>query len=83
MTRTRLLAALIMSRWAEPAGRGGLELDSLDVPVKREIEIEPRLLAVGDYLEAGAKLVADGDADRVVDEFGAIGPAEAVEMLAG
>ena len=44
--------------------------------VKREIEIEPRLLAVGDDVQAGGHLIVHGGDDGVVLQFCAVGFAE-------
>ena len=76
-------AALVMSGRSEAARRRGLELDAFEKSVKREIEIEPRLFAVGDDVKSGLQLVVDGDGDRVVDEFFAVRLAKLVEILGG
>ena len=76
-------AALIVGGWTEAAGGGGFEFEAIEEPVEGEIEIEPGLFAVGDDVKAGLKLIADGDADSVIDQFGAVGATELVEVLAG
>ena len=75
--------ALVVRRGAEATRRCPLQLDAVEVAVERQVEVEPRLLAVGDHVEAGADLVVDGGDDGVVLQLGAIGRAEAVEVLDG
>jgi len=76
-------ATLVMRRRAKPSRRRGLQFDALEKSVKRQIEIEPRLLAVGDHVEAGLELVVNRNGDGVLDQFLAIGFAELVQILAG
>ena len=76
-------AALIMSGRSEPALRRGLEFDAFQKSVKREIEIEPRLFAIGDDVESGLQLVVNRGEDGVVVEFFAVCLAEPVKVLAG
>jgi hypothetical protein len=72
-----------MRRRTEAPRRGGFQIDAFNESVEREIEIQPRLLAIGDDIKPGVQLVLDGDADRVINHLAAIGFAELVEMLAG
>ena len=56
---------LCLPRWSCAGGpnrRGGclLAIDALDVAVERQVEIEPRLLAIGDHVQSGGHLVVDG-----------------------
>ena len=60
-----MLAALIVRRRTPAARRRRFEIDSVEVAVEREIEIEPALLAVGDHVESGGDLVADRGDRRV------------------
>ena len=72
-------------RWSCAGGpkrrRGrALELDPVEVAVEREVEVEPRLLAVGDHVEPGRDLVVDGGDDGVVLQLGDVVGAERVEV---
>jgi len=78
-----VFAALIVGGRTEATRRRGFEFDAFDETIERQIEIEPRLFAVGDHVKAGVELVAHGDGDGVVDQFRAVCAAEAVEVLAG
>jgi hypothetical protein len=51
--------------------------------VKRQIEIQPRLFAVGDDVQSGRRLIVNGREDGVFLQLRAIGLAELIEMLAG
>ena len=55
---------------AEPARAGRLERDPLEVPVEREVEVEPGLLAVGDDIQPGGQLVVHGGNHRVFLHLG-------------
>ena len=61
-----------MSRRSEATRRRGLDLDAFEEPVKREIEIEPRLFAIGDDVESGLQLVVYRGNNCVVDQFFAV-----------
>src|SRR5205809_118450 len=76
-------AALVMGGRSKATWWRGLELESFEKSIKREIEIEPRLLAIGDDVKSGLHLVVNRDGDRVVDEFFAVRFAKLVEILAG
>ena len=52
-----MLSALIVRRRAKAPRRRGLELDTLDVAVKRKIKIQPRLLAIRDDIEPRSELI--------------------------
>ena len=64
-----MLAALVVRGRAEPPRRRGFEFDALEVSVERKIEIEPRLLAVGDHVQPGRDLIVHGRDHRVVLDF--------------
>ena len=77
---------LCLPRWScagrpEPPRAGGLQVDPLDEPVERQVEVQPGLLAVGDHvqprreLSATATVIASSWSSR--DVVGA----EAVEVL--
>ena len=72
---TRVPPALVVRRRAEAAGRRGLSVDALEEAVEREVEVEARLLAVGDHVEPGGHLVVHGRDHRVVLHLGqVVGP---------
>src|SRR4051794_14520964 len=70
-----VLAALVVGGRAESPRRGGLEFNAFDEAIEREVEVEPRLLAVGDDVETGHHLVGDGDGRGVFLELGEVGGA--------
>jgi hypothetical protein len=78
-----VLAPLIVRRRTETPRRCRFQFDAFDEAVERKVEIEPRLLAVGDDIEVGVHLILDRDGDGVVDQLGAIRLAELRQMLAG
>src|SRR5436190_239766 len=51
--------------------------------VEREVEIEPRLLPVGDDVQSRGSLVMNGGQDGVVLQFSAVGLAELLQMRTG
>ena len=61
-----MLSALIVSRRSELARCSGFEFDTVQIAVKRQIEIEPSLLAVGDHIQPGRDLILNRDNDRVI-----------------
>ena len=50
------------------------------VAVEREVEVEPRLLAVGDDVEPGRELVVHGRDHRVLLQLGEVVRPELVEV---
>jgi hypothetical protein len=60
-----------------------LQIDPFDETVKREIEINPGLLAIGDDVQAGRHLIVDRSDDGVVLQFGDIVGTEAIQILYG
>src|SRR5690606_24793677 len=78
----RMLAALVVGGRPEFTRGVRFKLDALDVAVEREIEIEPRLLAIGDDIEAGTHLIMDGGDHGVVLDLTHVRAAEDVEVLA-
>src|SRR5207244_752157 len=77
-----MLPALVVSRRPEPARRLAVALDSFEVAVEGEVEVEPGLLPVGDHVEPGRELVADSAGDCVLDELGEVVETEVAEVLA-
>ena len=73
-------AALVVCRRAETPGRCLLDLDAVEVAVEREVEVEARLLAVGDHVEARGDLVVHGADNCVLGQLVEIVAAELVEM---
>lgn len=78
-----MLAALIVGGWAKAARLRVFEFDARQEAVKRQVEIEPRLLAVGDDVESRRDLIVQRRDDGIVLQFAAIIAAELIEMLAG
>ena len=77
-----VLRALVVRRRAEPARRFAL-LDPLEEAVEAEVEVEPRLLAVRDDVEARRDLVVDGGDHRVLLELGDVVRPEVGEVRGG
>ena len=82
-TADLVFAALVVGRRAEASPRRALKVDALEEAVKRQVEVEPRLFAVGDHVESGGVLVVHRCGHGVVDHFIAVGVAELLEVLAG
>ena len=78
-----MFATLVVGRRAEPARRRTLKFDALEEAVKRQVEVEPRLFAVGDHVEPGGELIVHGGDDSIIDHLLAVGVAELLEVLAG
>jgi hypothetical protein len=78
-----VFSALVMRGRTKSARRSIFEFNALKIAVEGEIEIEARLFAIGDDIEAGSHLVMDGGDDGVFLKFGAIGFADLVEVRAG
>ena len=76
-------AALIVGRRAEAARQGLLQFYAFQKAVERQVEIEPRLFAVRDHIQSGGDLIVNRRDHGVFLQFGAIGFAELVEVLAG
>src|SRR5437899_6595910 len=53
------------------------------MPVEREVEVETRLLPVGDHVQARGSLVMNGGQDSVVLQFSAVSLAELLQMRTG
>src|SRR5215510_6977570 len=75
--------ALVVPGRAEATRQGLLQLYAFQKPIERQVEIEPRLLAVCDYVQPGGDLVVNRRDHGVFLQLGAIDFAELVEMLAG
>ena len=78
-----VFTTLVVGRWAEPARRSTLKFDALEEAVKRQVEVEPRLLTVGYHVEPGGELIIDGGDDSIIDHLLAVSIAELLEALAG
>ncbi len=76
-----MLAALIVSRRPEPPCGRAFHLETVEMAVERQIEIEPRLLAVSHDVQACGHLVVHGGHHGVVLQLGAIVGTELVQML--
>jgi hypothetical protein len=72
--------ALVVRGRAEQSRRRTL-LDPFQVAVEAEIEVEPRLLAVRDGVEACGDLVVHGRDHRVLLELGYVVGPEVAEVL--
>jgi len=78
-----VFAPLIVGRGTKPAGRRAFQFEAFQIPIEGKVEIQSGLFTVGDDVESGCDLVVDGGDDGVVFQFGAVGLAELVEVLAG
>ena len=78
-----VFAALIVPGRAETASQGLPQFYAFQKAVKRQIEIEPRLLAVCDHVQSGGDLIVDRRDHGVFLQLGAVGLAELVEALTG
>ena len=76
-------AALVVGRRTEAPRRRALQLDAGEEAVERQVEVEARLLAVGDHVEPGSDLVVDRRDDGIVLQLGAVGRSELVEVVDG
>src|SRR5205823_13370845 len=70
---------LFRSGRAEAARRRGFQFDPFEKAVERQIEIEPRLFAVGNDVKSCFELVVNGDQDSVFNQFLAVGFARSEE----
>ena len=78
------MPAALVVRWrTEAAQRRGFQFDPFEKAVERQIEIEPRLFAVGNDVKPCFELVVNCDQDGVFDQFLAVGFAELVQVPAG
>ena len=78
-----VFAALIVAGRPEPALRRGLRRNARQKAVERQIEIEPRLLAVSDDGQSSSELIAHRHSHRIVQHLGKVVGSEGVEMLRG
>ncbi len=76
-------AALIVRRRAKPPPRRCFRRDPFEKAVERQIEIQPRLLAVSDHIQPRRKLIVDRRDDRVVLHLGNVIGAELIQIPAG
>src|SRR5262245_28597694 len=67
---------LIMPGRAEASRRGLLQFYAFQKAVERQVEIEPRLLAVRDHVQSGGNLIVDRRDHGVLLQLGSIGLAE-------
>ena len=74
---------LVVRGWTEATWRFRLQIDSLQVAVKGQIEIETRLLTVGQHIQAGRMLIMDSSDNGVTLCFSDIGSTELIQMIAG
>ena len=77
-----MFAALIVRRRAEAAWRRAFELQAFKESVERKIEIEARLFAIRDYVEAGGDLIVNRRDDGVLLHLRDIRGPELAEMRA-
>jgi hypothetical protein len=78
-----MFSTLIMGGWTPQARGPLLAREPIQIAVEGEIEVEPRLLAVGDDIEASRHLVVDCADDGVVHQLCNVGAAELVQVLRG
>lgn len=82
-TGDRVLAPLVVCWRSPPAGRRVFQGQALEVAIERQVEIQPRLFAVGDDIQAGSQLILDSGGNRIILQFPQVVRAELVEMLTG
>src|SRR5688572_4201979 len=78
-----MLATLIVSWRTESTRRIRLQCQTFQIPIKREIEIEPSLFSIGDHIQTRLHLVVDCRNNGVVLQFPQIMAAELIEILRG
>ena len=78
-----VLSTLIVSGWTKPSRRRPFQFDSFKKAVEGQVEVEPRLLSVGDHVQPGGGLIRDGNTHGIVDEFFPIGLAKFRKVVAG
>src|SRR5256885_1219968 len=78
-----MLPALIVGGRTKAAWRTRFQFDPFEKTVEGEIEVEPCLFAIGDYIHARGKLVVNGDCNRVLNELSSIVRAKFIEVIAG
>ena len=78
-----VFATLVVGKRAEPARRSTLKFYPLKEAVKRQVEVEPGLLAVSYHVEPGGELIVHCGDDSIIDHLLAVDVAELLEVLAG
>src|SRR5262245_20006822 len=79
----RVTSSLVMRGRTEPARRRAFAFQAIQVRVKGKVEIEARLFAVGDDVEAGAYLIVECGNDGVLLQLSAVVGAEFIKIGAG
>src|SRR5882724_6537794 len=74
---------LIMRRRPKPPRRSLLQLDSIDVAVERQIEIQSRLLAVRDHIQPGSDLIVHGRDHRIFLKLSKVCGAKLIQVARG
>jgi hypothetical protein len=82
-TGNLVLASLVVRWWTESSRRRWLQREPIEIAIKREIEIQSRLLAIGNDIQPGGNLVVNCGNDRILLKFVTIGIAKLIEMLTG
>src|SRR4051812_45110228 len=72
-----------MRRRPKPPRRLWLDGDPFEVPVKRQVKIEARLLAVGDHVEPRGELIMHRGHHRILLHLRDIRRPKLIEMLRG
>jgi hypothetical protein len=78
-----MLTALIVPWRAKTPQNGRVVFDSFEEAVERKVEVEARLLAIGDDVQTCLNLVVDSGNDGVILHFTNLGFAELRKMLRG
>ena len=78
-----MLAALIVRGRAEAARLRGFKFNAGQEAIERQVEIQPRLLAICDDIESGCDLIMNRRDDGIVLQFLAILAAKLIKMLHG
>jgi hypothetical protein len=72
-----------MGRRPEPPGRMTLQINPLEVAIERQVEVQPRLLAVRDNVQPRRHLVVHRGDDRIVLRLDNVVRPELVEVPTG
>jgi hypothetical protein len=72
--------ALIVGGGTETARRAAFEFNPAQMSVERKIEIQPRLLSIGNDVQPSGGLIVYGGQDRIVLQFGSICFPELIQM---
>src|SRR5262249_7350403 len=78
-----VFTALIVRGRPETARQSLFQFDAFQKAVERQVEIEPRLLAISDHVQTGGDLIVNRRDHGVFLKLSAIRFPELIQMLAG